>query len=184
MSAYGVKGWVKIQPHAIDGDTLLAAKTLWLKAPLAQASSGASPFKVQVVASRRHGATVAMQLQGIIERDAAEALKAHTVLASRQDFPVAQDDEYYWVDLIGCNIYGEQSDGSSALLGQVQDVMENGAHAILRVACASFDESGQLVWKKDAKDKPMEVLVPFVAAHVHTVDVPNKRLDSDWPVDF
>ncbi len=184
MSAYGVKGWVKIQPHAVEGDTLLAAKTLWLKAPLAQASSGALPFKVHVAASRRHGATIVMQLQGISDRDAAEAFKAHTVLASRQDFPTAQDDEYYWVDLIGCNIYGEQPDGSPALLGQVRDVMENGAHAILRVACASFDESGRLAWKKDNKDKPQEVLVPFVGAHVHTVDISGKRLDSNWPVDF
>src|SRR5690606_6332945 len=123
----GVKGWVKIQPHAVEGDTLLAAKTLWLKAPLAQASSGALPFKVQVLACRRHGATVVMQLQGVSDRDDAEVLKAHTVLVSRQDFPAEQEDEYYWVDLIGCNIYGEHADGSAALLGQVRDVMENGA---------------------------------------------------------
>jgi 16S rRNA processing protein RimM len=184
VSAYGIRGWVKIQPHAVDGDTLLAAETLWLKAPLAQASSGASPFPVRVIASRRHSAAIVAQLEGIVERDAAEALKSHAVLASRQDFPAAQDDEYYWVDLVGCRLYGERQDGEPALLGQVRDVIENGAHAILRVARASFDESGQLVWMKDSKDRPQEVLVPFVAAHVHTVDLAGKRLDSNWPVDF
>lgn len=184
VSAYGVRGWVKIQPHAVDGDTLLAVKTLWLKAPLAHASSGASLFPLQVLASRRHSASIVVQLDGIVERDGAEALKSHAVLASRQDFPAAQEDEYYWVDLIGCHIYGEQQDGSPALLGQVRDVMENGAHAVLRVARATFDESGQVAWMKDGKDKPLEVLVPFVAAHVHSVDLAGKRLDSNWPVDF
>lgn len=110
-------------------------------------------------------------------------MKGHTVWAPRSDFPSADDDEYYWVDLIGCQLFGEL-DGQPALIGKVIDVVDNGAHALLRVARATLDANGELVLMENEKGRAIEVLVPFVSAHVHTVDIANKRLDSNWPVEF
>ena len=53
--------------------------------------------------------------------------------------------------------------------------------------CASrqvLDEQGSPTPLLDAKGRAVETLVPFVAAHVHTVDLENRRLDSNWPADF
>src|SRR3546814_10601219 len=72
----------------------------------------------------------------------------------------------------------------SALIGQVLDVIDNGAHAVLRVARAELDAEGNLVFLQTDKGKSIEVLVPFVAAHVHTVDLAEQRLDSNWPVEL
>ncbi|MGB6102912.1 MAG: ribosome maturation factor RimM [Pusillimonas sp.] len=183
VSAYGVRGWVKVQPHSSNGQVLLAAKTWWLKAPTPKEGMGALPlaFPTRVEASRPQGATVVAQLDAVPDRDRAEAMKGHTVWIPRADFPAADDDEYYWVDLIGCQLFGDD-DGRSVLIGQVLDVIDNGAHAVLRVARASTDPDGGLVFLQTDKGKALEVLVPFVAAHVHTVDIAAKRLESNWPI--
>ncbi|PLC54887.1 ribosome maturation factor RimM [Pollutimonas nitritireducens] len=189
VSAYGVRGWVKIQPHSTNAQVLLAAKTWWLKAPVPVGSTGALPsfLSADVLACRPQGSTIVAELSTVADRDHAEAMKGHTVWVPRGDFPSADDDEYYWVDLIGCQLFGEL-DGQPALIGQVIDVVDNGAHALLRVARARLDANGDLVLmqndKGSAKGRAIEVLVPFVNAHVHTVDLAKKRLDSNWPVEF
>ena len=185
MSAYGVRGWVKIQPHSADAPTLLAADVWWLKAPVPPGKTGAlsSPRAARVLASRPQGATVVAQLDSVPDRDCAETMKGHTVWVSREAFPAAEDDEYYWVDLIGCLLFGEH-EGQPALIGQVVEVIDNGAHGILRVARATQDGAGELTFVQSDKGRVEEVLVPFVRAHVHTVDLANKRLDSNWPVEF
>ncbi|MBF6617357.1 ribosome maturation factor RimM [Pollutimonas thiosulfatoxidans] len=184
VSAYGVRGWIKIQPHS-SKDGLLAAQTWWLKAPAPRGESGALPlaFPVQVKQSRPQGTTVVAEIDVVADRDQAEAMKGHTVWVPRADFPPADSDEYYWVDLIGCRLYGDL-EGQSALIGVVQDVIDNGAHAVLRVQRKTESEQGELSPVLNDKDKPLEVLVPFVAAHVHGVDLEAKRLDSNWPVAF
>ncbi|MYN11925.1 ribosome maturation factor RimM [Pusillimonas sp. TS35] len=184
-SAYGVQGWVKIQPHAAGGDALLTARVWWLRAPILPGDVGALPIAraYPVLASRKHGATVVAQLGLVNDRDMADALKAHTVWVPRANFPASAPDEYYWVDLIGCSLYGEHQ-GAPALIGVVQDVVDNGAHAVLQVARQSLDASGLAQPVLNSKGRSVEVLVPFVAAHVHTVDIAGKRLDSNWPVEW
>lgn len=184
-SAYGVRGWVKIQPHSSRAQVLLAAKTWWLKAPAPVGSAGVLPsaFSVNVVACRPQGSALVAQFDGMSDRDLAEAMKGHTVWVPRADFPAADDDEYYWVDLIDCRLFGDL-DGQSVLIGKVVEVVDNGAHALLRVARATADANGDLVLMHNDKGRVIEVLVPFVSAHVHTVDLANKRLESNWPVEF
>ncbi|NLC36268.1 MAG: ribosome maturation factor RimM [Alcaligenaceae bacterium] len=183
--AYGVRGWVKIQPHAAGSAALLKSRTWWLRRAVApaQAADASEAWQVEVSKSRTQGSTIVGGLQGIADRTQAEKLRGCTVWVPRSAFPTADDNEYYWVDLIGCVIYGEQ-DGASALLGTVDAVMDNGAHSVLRVRRQTLDEQGEVQPMLDAKGRELESLVPFVEAHVHTVDLANRRLDSNWPVDF
>lgn len=186
VSAYGIKGWVKIQPHSAQSEALLGAGTWWLRAsatPLGKAGALLRPMPAKVIAARHHGANVVAQLDVAADRDAAEKLKGHSVWVPRASFPAAGEDEYYWVDLIGCRLYGEQ-DGQPTLIGQVVEVIDNGAHAVLRVARGQPGPTGDLDLLRDAKGRTVDVLVPFVSAHVHTVDIAGKRLDSNWPAEF
>lgn len=185
VSAYGIRGWVKVQPHAADGDTLLGVKAWWLRAPVPPGSTGALPsaLAIRVAACRLHGGHVVAQLEGIGDRDQAQALKGYTVWVPRDQFPQPDENEYYWVDLIGCRLYGEH-EGEAALIGIVEDVVDNGAHGVLRVSRQIEDADGQCQPVLSARGKPMDVLVPFVAAHVRTVDLANRRLVSNWPAAF
>lgn len=186
VSAYGVQGWVKIQPHSSQAEVLLQSKDWWLKAPVpltGGAGAFAPPYPAKVVAARPQGSTVVARLGNAPDRNAAEALKGYTVWVSRALFPSEDTDEYYWVDLIGCQLFGD-ADGQQKLIGQVVNVSDNGAHAVLHVARARVEESGQVTLLQNEKGRNIEVLVPFVHAHVHTVDIAAKRLESNWPVDL
>lgn len=186
VSAYGVRGWVKVQPHAANGQVLLNAKTWWVKtpAPLKGAGVLTSAQAVNISASRMHSGTVVAQLATVSDRDAAESLKGHTVSVPRSAFPAPDDDEYYWVDLVGCRLFGENDDHTPVLIGQVTGVIDNGAHAVLQVDRATQDGQEPLQFLLDDKGRTIQELVPFVNAHVHTVDLPNKMLHSNWPVDL
>jgi 16S rRNA processing protein RimM len=70
------------------------------------------------------------------------------------------------------------------LLGVVHEVVDNGAHALLKVHRQQAQEAAEPLALLDAKGKPQEILVPFVAAHVQHVDIAARRIDTDWPVDF
>lgn len=188
--AYGIRGWVRIQAYSADSDTLLKVDTWWLKPPVSKSAEGdvaseslaVSMRAVNVLSVRVHGQALVAQLSHYSDRTQAETLKGWSVWVSRADFLPLETDEYYWVDLVGCCLYGE-SDGKETLIGEVVGVMDNGAHGVLRVAHASRQADGALQFQHDAKGRLRETLVPFVSAHVHTVDLKNKQLFSNWPAD-
>lgn len=142
------------------------------------------PRAYQVLQARVHGGAVVAQLAGIDDRDQAEALRGCFVQAARSAFPAPADDEYYWVDLIGCALYSD-ADGEPRLLGVVDEVFDNGAHAVLKVLRQQI-QPGQPgpVPLLDPKGRPLEELVPFVRAHIRHVDLAARRIDSDWPLDY
>jgi 16S rRNA processing protein RimM len=191
--AYGVRGWVKVQPHSAQADVLLSLSEWRLARPAAPAKAGQdtassqpspssiSVYKVQ--ASRPQGSTVVAQLVGVADRDQAEVMRGMAIYASRSSFPEPEEGEFYWVDLIGCTLYGEQ-DGAPVVLGVVEGVLDNGAHSVLRVSRQNLNAAGTAEGVLDAKGRPAEILVPFVQAHVHTVDIANRRIDSDWPLEY
>ncbi len=186
VNAHGVRGWLKIQPHSPQADALSGAPVWWFKAPDPALGSGASarPRGLKIRACRRQGGQfLAAQADGVADRDAAEALRGYTIWVSRASFPKAGDDEYYWIDLIGCDFHGMGDDGPR-LLGRVDQVLDNGAHAVLQVALGAPDADGVFQPLSDARGRPRLVLVPFVAAHVQRVDIQARRIDSDWPADF
>lgn len=179
ISAYGVRGWVKIQPHSAQGTVLRAAPVWWLAPPTTPLSKPVAlvPHKVKQV--RPQGSTVVADLEGIGERDLAESMRGYTVFVSRQHFPKASADEFYWVDLVGCQVFGD-----GVLIGIVHEVIDNGAHALLKVHRLQSQDAAQPLALLDEKGKPQEMLVPFVAAHVQHVDIVARRIDTDWPLDF
>ena len=185
VSAYGVPGWVKIQPYAAGGDTLLAVKQWWLKAPVPPSGSGvsSSPVLYQVSQSRAHSGTVVALFNDFNNRNQAEPLKAYTVWVSRALFPSATDNEYYWADLIDCQFYGVDAQGNSELFGRVATVFDNGAHAILEIELGHYDDTHQFQAQTNARGRPLTALVPFVADRVHTVELDTKKIYSDWPSD-
>lgn len=194
VSAYGVRGWVKIQPHSAQGLVLRAAPVWWLAppAPPAPPSSGLADTSKSpklrahaVKQVRPQGSTVVADLEHVGDRDLAESMRGYTVYVSRQYFPKAQADEFYWIDLVDCYVFSD-----AQLVGIVTEVVDNGAHAILRVNRLTIEgdqtpSEGHVPQPLlDDKGRPEEVLVPFVAAHVQHVDIAARRIETDWPLDL
>ncbi|PYE23747.1 16S rRNA processing protein RimM [Paraburkholderia silvatlantica] len=171
IDAYGLKGWLKVAPHAQDGRALLSAKRWWLLK--GREGQGHRERHSAVRESAKvHGDSVVGQLSGLADRDAALRLRGARVYVSRAEFPAPATDEYYWVDLIGLDVANE----AGVELGKVADLIDNGAQSVLRVTYASTD--------KDGKPAAGERLIPFVGVFVKTVDLAAKRIVVDWEADY
>ncbi len=168
IEAYGLKGELKIAPHAQGGKALLAAKRWWLLKGREQPERHSAVR----VSAKVHGDSVVGQLGGIADRDTALLLRGARVYVSRADFPAPEADEYYWVDLIGLDVANE----AGVELGKVADLIDNGAQSVLRI---EFPETG-----KDGKPTTGERLIPFVGVFVKTVDLAAKRIVVDWEADY
>jgi len=159
--AYGIAGWIKLRPYSDDAGALFHAKTWWIDKP--------SLHDVDVMELRPQGEDVVARLMGIEGRDAAEALKGATIQVRRAHFPPLQDNEFYWVDLIGHVVENQRGEQ----IGEVTGLMDNGAHPILRVAVAAT-----------GVEKSRELLIPFVDQFVTEVDQTTKRIKVDWELDY
>lgn len=172
QDAQGLQGQIKIRPHSSEPVALLSSKAIWLSL-IPRRSAGVSVAYQQtsltlykVKQARIHSGTVVMALEGIVNRDQAEALKGARLLVARDVFPNAEIDSYYWVDLIGCKVINLQGED----LGGVIDINDNGAHGIIAI--------GEL------ETKSTKQLVPFVKEVVQNVDLINKRITLDWQADW
>ncbi|MEY3725370.1 MAG: hypothetical protein RLZZ365_1305 [Pseudomonadota bacterium] len=154
--AQGLKGHIKVRPYSSDPIALLACKEAYLQGY----HTAAVPTIYRVQSAKIHSGYVVMLLDGIDNRDSALALKGQTVLLPRKAFPTPEEDTYYWVDLIGCEVYNEQG----THLGIIEDMAEFGAHPIMTIGSE---------------------LIPFVPAIVKSVqlrspELPSGRVVVDW----
>lgn len=171
VGAWGVSGGFKVQPHARDPQALFSSKRWYLQAPGGPRRSALPPL-LRITQAREQAAMVVANAQEVLDRDAAQALTGARIFISRASFPSAGDSEYYWVDLIGLAVINREG----ALLGQVTDLIDTGAHSVLRVRRGDA--------AADASADQAERLIPFVAAYVDGVDLAARVIRVDWGVDF
>lgn len=175
LDAWGVKGWVRIQPFAADPQTLFSSRRWFLKPPDSVGSkrpafAGVVPSFLKVKQVKTHGDGVVMLADGVDSRDAAELLRGARIFVPRTSFPTTDPDEYYWVDLIGLTVVNLQSE----ILGTVVGLIDTGPHSVLRIAPEGADP----------KDEAAQRLVPFVGAYVTDVSLPDRRITVDWGLDY
>lgn len=156
-NAFGIQGWVKIKTATEYSDSLDEYTQVYLKL-----KDGTILSKKIEKSFARDGVFHA-KLAGVDDRDAAFALKGTIVAVDREEFPDLDEDEFYWVDLIGLNVINVQGES----LGIVKDLMETGANDVLV-----------------AKLEQEERLIPFVAQYVVKVDMQNKQIIVDWGLDY
>jgi 16S rRNA processing protein RimM len=108
----------------------------------------------------------------VTDRDVALTLRGSRIYISRSEFPVLETDEFYWVDLLGLDVVNV----AGVNLGKVADMIDNGAHSVMRIEYLDTDKSG----------KPVvgERLIPFVGVFVKTVDQAAKQIIVEWEADY
>ena len=84
-------------------------------------------------------------------------------MAVRRDaLPEPEEGRYYLADLVGLEVVNEQG----TPLGVVTRTYSNGAHDVIEVA----------------GDRTR--LIPWVAAVIKEVDLPNRRVEVEWGADW
>jgi 16S rRNA processing protein RimM len=151
----GLHGEVRIRSFTADPDDVARYGTLCDEA-------GGRSFRVRVT-GRSKGQLVA-RIEGVEDRDAAEALKGVRLHAPREVLPDAGEGEYYHADLIG--LRADLATGAAGgPLGVVRAVYDFGAGPVLEI---DGDRCGV-------------VMVPFTRAVVPEVDVAGGRIVIDPP---
>jgi len=172
LDAWGLKGWIKLQPFAGDPQALFSSRRWHLLPPAHAIGPSSLPTPLHITQSKTHGDTVVASARELSDRDAAHALRGARVFIARSSFPTAAEDEFYWVDLIGAEVINRQNN----MLGRVTALIDTGPHSVLcvRRPDAAADES----------DTQAERLIPFVAAYVDAVDLAARRIVVDWGLDY
>ena len=148
---FGVQGWIRVRPYTAAPGSLLDYP-VW--------QIGGRTFAL--LEGRVHGAGLVASLEGVGDRDAAAALRGGDIAVARDELPAAAENEYYWTDLIGLAVVGQ--DG--AALGRVATLMETGANDVLVV-------QGE-----------RERLIPFVDEYVKKLDPAGGTITVAWPADW
>jgi 16S rRNA processing protein RimM len=170
LDAWGVKGWIRVQPYAKDPQALFSCRRWFLRPPEnhpgrpLREPAAPLPALLRIIEAREHGDDVIASVRDVNDRSAAETLRGARIFVPRSSFPTAGSDEFYWVDLIGAQVFNR--DG--VRLGEVAGLLDNGAQSVLQV------RDGQAP----------ERLIPFVAAFIEQVDLPGRRILVDWGLDY
>jgi len=175
QDAWGIKGWVRIQPHSADTDALFASQDWFLQPPEARFARGFSAFSgcvaVRVAELKAHADGLVARLDGVADRNAAEALKGCRISLPRSAFPETPEGEYYWVDLIGLEVVNREG----LNLGVVRDLMATGPTSVLVLEYPVVE---------DGVEKSAERMIPFVSAYIDEVDRQARRIVADWQPDY
>lgn len=152
---YGVKGWMKIQTFSEAVDTLADYSEWYIK-------RGNDWQIYTVTEARMHTRILVAELAGIAGRDQALALKGSEIAVARDTLPAAPEGEYYWSDLVGLQVENLRGD----IFGTIEQILEAGAHDVLVVRGTR------------------EYLIPFVGQIVQHVDLPARKVQVDWELDY
>ncbi|MBK6612703.1 ribosome maturation factor RimM [Ottowia sp.] len=168
LDAWGIQGWIKIQPYSASPEALFSSKRWFLQPPERGAkTSFAGTVRLSIKQARDHADAVVASAHEIADRGAAEGLRGARIFIPRSSFPTPAEGEYYWVDLIGLAVVNREG----VALGEVADLMATGPQQVLVVR---YQQDGQ----------PAERLIPFVDAYVDAVDLDGKRITVDWQPDY
>ena len=147
VGAHGVRGIVRIRSHTANPDDLTAY------GPLSD-ETGTRRFAA-IVTGHVKGLVLA-RIDGVDDRDAAEALRGTDLHVPRAALPPTEGEEYYHADLLGLS--AESEDGTA--LGRVSAIHDHGAGPFVEI---------------QPPDGP-STLVPFTRDRVPAIDIEAGRM--------
>lgn len=150
--AHGVRGAVKVKSFTA------AAADIAAYGPLSD-EAGKRRFVLSPIGQAR--GDILVRIDGVEDRDQAEALRGTRLYADRDRFPAPAEDEFYHADLIGLEV--EDIDGKA--LGTVRAIYNHGAGDMMEIGLAAGGTA----------------LVPFTKAVVPVVDIAAGRVVVAMP---
>ena len=159
VKAHGVSGELVVDVRTDDPDNRFAAGSILTGKP----PQGGPAREYTIESSREHGARLLVRLAGVVDRDAADAMRGILFVVDSADLPpIEEPDEFYDHQLEGLVV--RTTDGRD--VGEVAEVLHTAAGELLAVR--HTDGTG-------------ETLVPFVAAIVTSVSLADKLIEINPP---
>ncbi|MGR9087103.1 MAG: ribosome maturation factor RimM [Gammaproteobacteria bacterium] len=153
---FGVRGWLRVFSYTAPPENILNYSPWIVK-------KGDAVRTVRLLDGKLHGRAIVVQLEGVADRDQAEALMGSSVCILKEQLPKTREGEYYWNDLIGLKV--ETCQGLD--LGLVDGLMETGANDVLIV--------------KGERERA----IPFLQGRtIRAIDLDRGVIQVDWDPDF
>ncbi len=154
---YGIKGWVKVFSDTRPRDNIFSYIPWWI-----ETGQGWREFKVET--ARQQGKGLIAKFTGLDNRDEALLLTNCKIGIKPEQLPEADENEYYWSDLIGLEVVNPEG----YRFGKVSELLETGGHDVLSVT---------------GKKGPL--LIPFVpGVYILKVDLSAGKIEVDWEQDY
>jgi 16S rRNA processing protein RimM len=158
VRAHGIAGEVIVEVRTDDPDIRFAPGTRLRGRP----SRGGPERSYLVDSVRAHSGRLLVRLDGVTDRDSADALRGTVFLVDSADLPPIEDpDEYYDHQLEGLQV--------ETVTGQPVGIVAEVLHT----------PAGELLAVRGEGDR--EVLVPFVSAIVTSVSLSDGTIEIDPP---
>lgn len=162
-SVYGVRGWVKVYSFTDPMDQILDYERWVLR------KDGVDQI-MTVDRGKSHGKGMIAHLQGVDDREGAEALAGYEILIQRSELPDLPEGEYYWWQLEGLKVITV----TGVDLGRVDHLISAGkANDVL------------VVNSTDPADAQSERLIPYLWDEViKAVNLEQECITVDWDPEF
>jgi len=149
VNTNGLKGTLKVKPLTDDITRFEDLETVYI-----EKAKELIEFRIQEVKYSKN--MVLLKLEGIDNIEEAEKYKNFYLKINREDAVELEEDSYFIVDIIGCEVYTE----SQELLGKVVDVFPTGSNDVYTI--------------KNSEGK--EILIPAIEDVIKDVDIENKKI--------
>jgi 16S rRNA processing protein RimM len=147
--AHGLRGAVRLRLDNPASDALAHLSRITIEL-------GGERREYRIAGVTRAGAgAMRVTLEGVADVDAAQALRGGVAMAAAEDMPALGPREFYYRDLIGCEVL--TTDGR--VLGAIAEVFSAGASDVLVV-----------------RDGKRELLVPAIEDVVKSMDLKERRV--------
>lgn len=148
---HGVRGELRLRLFNKASDTLLAQDEVLVRLP------DGEEHEVAVDGARRADDAILMKLYSVDDRERAEELRGALICVKRDDFPQAEDDEFYAVDVVDAEVL---LDG--ARIGRVLEIITYPSVETMLIGA----DDGEGDWE-----------VPLTESYIGKVDVAGKRVE-------
>jgi len=149
IGPHGIKGQMKLHSYSGNPDSLSAARSVTLKTP------AGTLHEYPVNCFKANSGKFIIGFTGIDDINLVQPFVGNEVCLKRGQLPGLDEDEYYWSDLIGLQVFTD--DGT--LLGTVTDIFETGSSDIYVV-----------------RNEEREYLIPAIADVIKSVDPTGGRI--------
>lgn len=154
-----------VRPHGVAGEVKVAVAPEYIEALLegvGRVYLGPRQKPYTVLNTRPHQGALLLLLEGVQSRNDAEALRGAQVYIRVGDLPPLPEGTYYVHDLLGLQVYDEDS---GALLGELTEVLATGSNDVYVVRRPSGAELllpalESVVLSVDLETGTMRVRVP------------------------
>ncbi|NKF50964.1 ribosome maturation factor RimM [Shewanella sp. WXL01] len=162
-ASHGIKGWLKITAYTDSVEGIFDYSPWLIK-------DQGEWREVKVLQWKPQGKAIIAQLDGVTDREQAQMLTNSEIGIMPEQMQELADDEFYWRDLIGCEVVNTKGYN----MGKVDQIVETGSNDVLLVKANAKDAFGKA-----------ERMIPFVTEQFITaVDLQSKQITVDWDPDF